>query len=170
MSDVNQTDTEQSQPPVQPETIPGSGENGTALDYFSGRGSGTDRDSRRINLFGKAVRLRSKAAIQTGPLAPSQSNPSGKHLAFIPSTDNNVLGYNIYRSLTNDPKTGQRIGFISQPPDGQQVGVSDSPSVAGTYWYWAASVNAGGGESARIGIGQLIANGSGPSGFTVEIE
>ena len=136
------------------ETMPGWMPN-TALDYASGRASMRERNTGRITLAAKSIRQRSAAAVPTGPIAPGQSTPQGKTLAFIPIADKNVLGYNVYRSTINNPITGNRIMFISQPPDAQQVSISDNPQVAGTYYYWASSANASGAESARIGLGSF---------------
>lgn len=127
----------------------------TGLDYSDGRASTVERNTGRTTLAAKSIRQRSAAAIKTGPIAPTQSNPSGTTIAFIPSADKNVMGYNVYRSQINNPQTGARAMFISQPPDMQSVSIFDNPIVVGTYYYWVASVNASGAESARIGLGSV---------------
>jgi hypothetical protein len=64
-----------------------------------------------------------------------------------------VAGYNIYKSIINNPNVATLLDFKAQPPIVQalqSIRIQDIDS--GSPFYWVASVNAAGKESARIPV------------------
>lgn len=141
--------------------------NSKIMGYYSGLKAGDDSSIlAQIDKLRVSIRPRSTSGGKTPSVPPRAGNfafggSSTITVQFLPVGDPSVVGYSIYRSLTNNPATGIRIGFVRQPPDSSlPVGMTDSPSMNGTYYYWASSINESGGESARVGLGQANAGAS----------
>ena len=63
----------------------------------------------------------------------------------------NVAGYNIYRTTVNNPAVGTLIQYQAQPPIVQPLqSITVQDITTATPYYWVASVNSAGKESARI--------------------
>jgi hypothetical protein len=64
-----------------------------------------------------------------------------------------VAGYNIYSSLTNNPNIATLIQYQPQPPIVTQVqSLKIQDTTSASPFYWVASVNTAGKESARVPI------------------
>jgi len=62
-----------------------------------------------------------------------------------------VAGYNIYRTTVNNPAVGTLIQYQAQPPIVQPLqSITVQDITTATPYYWVASVNSAGKESARI--------------------
>ena len=94
----------------------------------------------------------------TYPPAPTlaktlTATSSGFEFAINVVGSNNVSGYNVYSSLTNNSNIAKLIRYVAQPPPVsalQSLTVQDV--TAATPYYWISSVNSSGTESARVPV------------------
>ena len=117
------------------------------------------RNMVRTNVSSGSTRNKFQGTYPPAPtIAEKKTAITGGWEFAINLSGGNVVGYNVYSSLTNNAAIGKLISFLPQPRiTGGIHTIKFQETIATSPYYWVASVNAVGRESARIPVAGVAA-------------
>ena len=113
----------------------------------------TKRSVVRTNVSSGSTRNRFLGTYPPAPTIAQQKTAitGGYEFTINIVSGSNTVGYNVYSSLTNNAAVAKLIGYVPQPSVNTSLNSIKYQDITATNpYYWVASVNSVGRESARI--------------------